>query len=629
MLHFQRVGKLAPLPVRRQSSSDVAPSSGRLTNCGGGGVVARGGTTSEAESDRAAGAPGAGLDTAPRRRPWRLFGLGGLLIAVGVLAASLVQTAGGIRIRDVRFVGADGAPLAALLYIPRNATAAAPAPGVLAVHGYINTRETQDAFAIEFARRGYVVLALDQRGHGASGGAATTGGFGGPDGLRFLRSLPFVNPGQIGLEGHSMGGWAVLAAAADQPGAYRSVVLEGSSTGKPFAAAGTPVWPRNLAVVESRLDEFAPLMWGVERARDVGSGAKLRALFGSPGPVGAGKVYGDPAAGTARILYTPFTTHPGDHISTRAVGDSLDWFARTLKGGTPRRPSDQIWYWKEAGTLVALVGFFVLLLGIFDILLATPAFAGLSAAPASTRERRGGAGWLLFLLTGLVPALTFFAMPLVAAPLITPSALFPQAITNQLMVWALANVAISLALGWLLGGPGARFDNKPLASLGIAAATVGAGYVTLLIADALFKVDFRFWVVALRPMSPGQFLTFLACLVPFSAFTVVAFRGLGGLMIRGQGAASHYLTSIIALAMGFLVLTGAQYAVLFADGRLPLAFEALNAIVAIQFIPLLAVLGLISAFTWRRTNSYLPGGLIAGFLVTWYIVSGTATHFSP
>ena len=51
-------------------------------------------------------------------------------------------------------------------------------------------RETQSPFAIEFARRGYVVLALDQRGHGYSGGAATTKGFGGPEGLSYLRSLP-------------------------------------------------------------------------------------------------------------------------------------------------------------------------------------------------------------------------------------------------------------------------------------------------------------------------------------------------------------------------------------------------------------------------------------------------------
>ena len=51
----------------------------------------------------------------------------------------------------------------------------------------------------------------------------------GPDGLTYLRSLDIVDRANIGLEGHSMGGWAVLIAAAGAPNDYRSVVIEGSS----------------------------------------------------------------------------------------------------------------------------------------------------------------------------------------------------------------------------------------------------------------------------------------------------------------------------------------------------------------------------------------------------------------
>jgi dipeptidyl aminopeptidase/acylaminoacyl peptidase len=179
--------------------------------------------------------------------------IGIVLVLLGGLLAHLTQTVNGIRIEDVRFKGAKGNTMSALVYIPRNATEKTPAPGILAVHGYINSRETQDGFAIEFARRGYVVVALDQTGHGYSDPPAIANGFGGPDGLGYLRSLPYVDKNNIGLEGHSMGGWTVLAAAAAMPDAYKSVVLEGSSTGKPFAAEGTPTWPRNLAVVFSQV----------------------------------------------------------------------------------------------------------------------------------------------------------------------------------------------------------------------------------------------------------------------------------------------------------------------------------------------------------------------------------------
>jgi len=70
---------------------------------------------------------------------------------------------------------------------------------------------------------------------------------------------------------------------------------------------------------------------------------------------------------------------------------------------------------------------------------------------------------------------------------------------------------------------------------------------------------------------------------------------------------------------------------LFTTGRLFNAlpdpgFVSLVTIIALQFIPLLAIVAIISTFTWRRTGSALPGALLCGFLITWYIVAGTATQ---
>ena len=70
------------------------------------------------------------------------------LILLGGLLAHFTQTTNGIRIEDVRFKGAKGNTMSALVYIPANATEKTPAPGILAVHGYLNSRETQDGFAI-------------------------------------------------------------------------------------------------------------------------------------------------------------------------------------------------------------------------------------------------------------------------------------------------------------------------------------------------------------------------------------------------------------------------------------------------------------------------------------------------
>lgn len=571
------------------------------------------------------------------RGRWSLAILGLILIVAGGLLAHFIQTAGGIRVEDIRFQGAKGNTMSALLYVPPNATPQTPAPGILAVHGYINSRETQDGFAIEFARRGYVVLALDQTGHGYSDPPAFANGFGGPDGLAHLRSLAFVDKTNIGLEGHSMGGWTVLAAATAMPNDYKSMVLEGSSTGKPFAAEGTPAWPRNVALVFAQYEEFSTLMWGVDLARDVTQSPKLQAMFGTQGPVEPGKVYGDMASGTARVLYTPAITHPAEHISRQAIGYSLDWFAKTLQGGTPRPPDDQIWFAKEISTLIALIGFVVLLLGTFDGLLEAPAFSHLrlpEPADGTMPKHAAASGrlWTVaFILTAFIPALTYYPAFALGGTFVVPSAFLPQGITNQIMVWAIINALITLAL--MPFTPKRRSRTGILGpSILIALATAVIGYAALWLADLAFKIDFRFWIVALKLLSGKQFLIFLIYLVPLTGFFVIALHVLHrnfSTLAASRGAL--YLTNMLALTLGFIVLLGLQYGTLWLSGKLfnPLpdpGFVPLSTIVAIQFVPLLAIAAAIATFTWRRTGTSLPGALICGIVVTWYVVAGTATQ---
>ena len=572
------------------------------------------------------------------RARWTLAIAGAVLMLAGSWLAHLTQTAGGIKVTDIRFTGAKGNSMSALLYTPPNATAQTPAPGILAVHGYINSRETQDGFAIEFARRGYVVLALDQTGHGYSDGPAFANGFGGPDGLAHLRSLAIVDKANIGLEGHSMGGWTILSAATAMPNDYKAMVLEGSSTGKPFAADGTPSWPRNLALVFAQYEEFSTLMWGVPKARDVVNSPKLWALFGASAAVEPGRVYGDIAQGTARVLYTPAMTHPAEHISHEAIGYALDWFGKTLSGGTPLPASDQIWFRKEIGTGLALLGFVAFLIGMFDALLEARMFSRLilpvpvdGTMPADAPVNRGR--WLGALgLSALIPAITYYPAFALAGAYVKPQAWLPQGITNQIVVWALINAVIALAL-MAFAPKRARRRGLVGLSVAIAIATIACGYLALFLADLVFKVDFRFWIVALKLLSGKQAVMALIYLAPLTAFFVIALH----VMHRNFSTLSAsrpavYLTNIAALAGGFVMLLGLQYGALWLTGQLidpapaVITGMALNTIVAIQFIPVMAIVAVIATFTWRRTGSSLPGALICALLVTWYVVAGTATQ---
>jgi pimeloyl-ACP methyl ester carboxylesterase len=127
-----------------------------------------------------------------------------------------------------------------------------------------------------------VVLAMDMTGHGYSGGIVGTAGFGGPAALRYLKALPNVDKANIGMEGHSMGGGPVMAAAVSDPEGYRAVVLAGSTPG--LLGAKAPATVRNLAVVFGQFDEFAPLMWQVPKGSGRGEFQEAGEGVRRPGP---------------------------------------------------------------------------------------------------------------------------------------------------------------------------------------------------------------------------------------------------------------------------------------------------------------------------------------------------------
>lgn len=564
------------------------------------------------------------------KSPWRMFLLGWLVILAGSLLAHLIQTSNDVTIKDVRFTGNNGQTLSALLYIPPNVSAQTPVPGVLAVHGYINSREVQSGFAIELSRRGYVVLSLDQGGHGYSDAPAFANGFGGPAALRYLRSLDIVDTDNIGLEGHSMGGWTVLAAAAAMPDAYKSMVLQGSSTGSGFAAPGTPDWPRNVSVVFAQFDEFAPMMWEVARGSEIANSGKLQALFGTDTTVEEGRVYGSIPAGNARVLHNPPVTHPGNHLSHAAIGHTVDWFAQTLEGGAPFSKTGQIWFFKEIGTLTALVGFVMLLMGSFRGLMSMPYFSVLAGEPSNAAfTGRKPLWWVLALVSAAVPVLTFYTFMGWGGRLLPASAWFPQAISNQVVVWALLNGLIMFALGFVVRAQKVSFNTRWLPSVVVAVATVSIGYLAVIMADFFFKIDFRFWFVGVKAMSLTQFQTMLVYLLPFTLFFVLALRALhSGLSVEGASRRTQYLSNALVLAGGFAVFLLLQYGSLFIRGVLITPTQPLNTIVMIQFVPLLLIVSLISTHTYRHTGSYVPGALISSLFVSWYIVAGQATQFA-
>lgn len=154
-------------------------------------------------------------------------------VAVTVVPRSLptrTPAAAGISYTDVAVKATDGVRLSAWLMLPDGTRDRRPA--VVVLHGAGSTRaSTLDQSAV-LVRHGYVVLALDARGHGGSAGRAMDWGWHGDadvgGAVTELAGRPEVDPSRIAVLGLSMGGEEAIGAAASDD-RIRAVVAEGAT----------------------------------------------------------------------------------------------------------------------------------------------------------------------------------------------------------------------------------------------------------------------------------------------------------------------------------------------------------------------------------------------------------------
>ena len=582
-------------------------------------------------------------------RLWALLALAVALVLGGGVTAALTQSAGGtVDVRATQFVTGGGQRIAGTLYIPSTASAENPAPGVLAVHGYLNSHEMQLATAIELSRRGYVVLAIDQTGHGSSDNPSFSGGFGGPAALAYLRGLDIVDGDNIGLTGHSLGGSAIQAAASAFPDGYASMVLLDSATGF-FSAPGTPETPRNTLVVFTEWEEFAGSMWAAESSQKLTESAPLMEFFGTTEPVVVGETYGSIDDGTARKLVRPVTNHPGATHDLDATQQIVDWFAQTLDGG--HEAPAQVWWVKELGTFVAFLGGIIAIFAVGGLLMSTSYFGTIrQAVPASAGPKWGVPWFVSAALAAGIPALTFFWFNEWGAQWFPVGPVLGQQFSTGIAVWALLNGIIGLVIFAIVRALGRR--REPAAAratkveLGLAAGdvsrgtligrsalvaliSVGSAYLLLVLSEWLFQSDFRLYVLQLQVMSVERVGMFLVYLIPFTLFfLMLAFTMHNGQRWSGRPATvrSEMLANAIVLPLGILVLEIINYVPLLVSGNLGVPNSQLLTIVAYPFLPVLFIVGLLSTYLFHKTGTIYAGAFASVLLVTWNIVGGAATQ---
>ncbi len=572
-----------------------------------------------------------------------------LMIGGSLLGAYINSGAGTATVKEIKIYGTNGYVLSAYLYTPAGVTAQKPAPAILAFHGLNNQKNYMANTALEFARRGFVVLNVDMTGHGYSNGANGENAYGGPDALKYLRTLAIVDKNNIGIVGMSQGGFGPLTTAAQAiPDGYSSLFYMESECNAPGSpsVAGCKGF-KNAAYNIGTATELG-IMVGANQGSDVPNAPVVKAFFGISDTVKVGQLYGSIADGTARILYQPYEEHAGSTDSPVAIGNAIEWMERTLKGGNPLPPSDQIWGWKFLGTAAALLGAFLFLFAMGALLLQTPLFASLVEAMPEYKGFTGLGWWIgAFITTAIGPLLYLWVWNTIGTgggP-VPPNTLWPQNFTNVYMVWSVIVGAIAIvlilvnhfvftkkqgatAVNYGLTWEGRGVDWGQIAkSLLLAVAILFPLYLLLLFINSVFLVDFRAWVVSLMPMSPVRFQAFLGYLIPFAIFFIPEGIIFAAFIRPNQGHASlarEMVINAIVLTLGALVWVLLAYVPLFSGSQNIFGPGAGGGLGAIYYLPLIVLWPLVAClytYFFRKTGRVYTGVFLVTLFMVWTLAA--------
>ena len=366
-----------------------------------------------------------------------------ILITIGaaVIASMTQNNFGATEVDNVTYRNYNGILIRAKLLHPADASQSNRLPGILYIHGYQNNRETSDAYCIELARRGFVVLEIDAIGRGNSGTPGDLNDsdfdstYGGKTSLGYLKSLPVVDAEKIGLMGHSLGAEMVYNIALQDP-SVKAIVISGFA----YRDDASTTNPKNMLMIFGKYDEFRQRMTATrDFEKEWMMTARTRDVFAVENPE-LGKTYGNFENGSARRVVMPPITHLQTSHHTAAVAAALDWMKAALKPAQKYwiESNRQIWQLKEWATLIAMLACLAALLPLGLMLLRTSFFQPLQRAVPVTYTCTGKAYLKPAIINGILMWLYFpiiFTLFGVHVYLVKIDKVFPLMMTNGIVWW--------------------------------------------------------------------------------------------------------------------------------------------------------------------------------------------------
>lgn len=217
---------------------------------------------------------------------------------------------------------------------------------------------------------------------------------------------------------------------------------------------------------------------------------------------------------------------------------------------------------------------------------------------------------------------------------------FGGATVNPILFWAI-NVAIVMLM-ILVGyhfvskkAEGARFANyglraniKTIISAFVTAIlAVIIGYAVLYLVDAIFRVDFRLWTVAVKTFEEQHVWALLRYAPLFFIYYFIV-----GISVNVNTASSFYDgwkgygISILHFIGGLILYLIYHYGLLFITGTGGYPAESLSSIVVIGLVPILLVAAVYNRYFFRKTGNVYVGAFLNTILLTMITLANTVLY---
>ncbi len=594
------------------------------------------------------------------------------IIFVSSWIASRIQTSGGaVDVRSMKIPTQNGQWVVADWFKPRTATVDSPAPFIVVIPGFQRSKEALSNIALELARRGFVVASIDPYAQGGSSAslsriAATTEGYGMfavVDYAANSANLNYINKARIGATGHSAGGNAAIRGAnyfgresqrTGLPSKLHSVFVSGyvltlshevlkdvrSNIGVSYAYYDEGAYRNELGNGDMRI---AP-----EALRAVNSG---RDSMSPPIKiVDLNTFYGDKDARTLRIVHNERVLHPFQPYITEATANQIDYFETVFGVDSGLSSSDQIWYWKELASMVALAAALVSLIPMGQLLLHATWFAAIRKTVPAALSKPEGAGralfWALFALSALIacfsyiPLAEFSQQLFVAASTRQLTWFFPQRMNNAVMLWAVLNGSAGFLFFWLSyrffgrrhGVSAANWGTSiSLPELGktfcLAVMLFAGFFLTLFTVYYFLHVDYRFLFMGVRVFQP-ELLFLLMMYTPFFFvfFLSNSLRVNAAMRFEGQIEWRSLLLAGVANSLGLLLIVVVQYVTFALIGTVYWTDGWLYVNLLFAVVPMMYVLPYFNRYFFRMTGRIYLGPMVTCLIFVMILITNTVIY---